>query len=434
MSRQPIDELVERQRTEPEAVLKERLERLAKTIELKTTDRVPFFFNSCSHALSRYYKMSEVVFNYEIFKRAAVKFVEDFPLDAFMIAPGVESTTLTMGLAIVNEYPELVSYYSPWITGPMHDILRDKYTRWPGREVGPYAPPQFYASKFMEAEEYDKLIENPTEFILKVIVPRGTENLSDLGSAKYVATITRLILERQKVSEVLDKTLAEVRARGVPTITPGYCKAPLDCIGDLLRHITSVLVDLHRCPDKVKLATEAILPLALKYAEATTPPQSPLPPLPRLLFIPLHLNDMLPPKLYNEFYWPTLKKIIVEMYSKGVRSYLLCEGDHSPHVNTILELPKGWGIAHFERPKNFIKDVWEKLKGHTVVMGGIPSTLLIGGTPEKIEEYVKNLLREVGPEPGFILSTGVAEIDPTTPAENLKALLNTLFKYGEHRR
>jgi len=352
MIKQPIDEWIERHKEEAEAVFKEKLERLAKTIELKTPDRVPLLFFSCGYALSRYYRMVEIAFNYERFKDAAIKFVEDFPVDGYIIVGGVESTPLPISLAIVDQYPELTLYLAVgggWITGPMHDILRDKYTRFPGREVSPDTAMQFYGGKFMEAEEYDKLIENPAEFLLKTLVPRTAENLSDPGSVRYVATLTKLMLEVQKFMNVYTKTITEARARGAPLLVAGYTKVPLDYIADHLRHPTHTLVDLYRYPDKVRKATEAILPLALKYAEVTTPPQSPLPPLPRMLFIPLHLNEMLPPKLYGEFYWPHLKKIIVEMYGKGVKTLVFFEGDHSPHVDTILELPKGWGVGYFER-------------------------------------------------------------------------------------
>jgi hypothetical protein len=437
VSKQPIDDLIERQRREPEAVFKERLERLANTIEFKVPDHVPLIFWTCGHALGRYYRMSEVAFNYEILKKAIIKMVEDFPVDAYRIAPGIYSTPAVIALAIVDQYPELVSYFGSFIAivnGPMHDILRDKYTRFPGRELSPDALMQFYGGKFMEVEEYDKLIENPAEFLLKTLVPRTAENLSDPGSVRYVVTIMKLILEMQKYKDVYMKTFMEVRAKSMPILTFGFTEVPLDFIGDFMRHPTHILTDLYRCPDKVRNATEAILPLALKLAEATTPPQSPLPPLPRMVFIPLHLNEMLPPKLYNEFYWPHLKKIIIEMYNRGIRSFVFFEGDHSPHVETLLELPKGWGIGYFERSKNFVKNIWEKLKGHTVVMGGISNALLAGGTPDKIDEYVKNLLREVGPEPGFILAPGVAEIDPTIPAANLGALINAVLKYGVYRR
>jgi len=105
------------------------------------------------------------------------------------------------------------------------------------------------------------------------------------------------------------------------------------------------------------------------------------------------------------------------------------EGDHMPHLDTILELPKGWGIAYFERPKDFIK-VYEKLRGHACVMGGIPVTLLHSGTPEKVEEYVRKLLEATASNEGLIPAPGVAEIAPEVPDANIRAFINAALKYS----
>jgi len=62
-------------------------------------------------------------------------------------------------------------------------------------------------------------------------------------------------------------------------------------------------------------------------------------------------------------------------------------------------------------------------------MGGVPVSLLTGGTPEKIEEYIKNLLSQIKPEGGFILAPGINEL-PHVPIENVRAYINAVLKYG----
>jgi uroporphyrinogen-III decarboxylase len=99
-------------------------------------------------------------------------------------------------------------------------------------------------------------------------------------------------------------------------------------------------------------------------------------------------------------------------------------------LDTILELPKGWGIGWFERAN--INRVWDKLAGHTTVMGGVPTSLISKGTPEKIEEYVKNLLNDVKPEGGFIIAPTVMDIPKETPPVNLRAFINAVEKYGRY--
>jgi len=59
--------------------------------------------------------------------------------------------------------------------------------------------------------------------------------------------------------------------------------------------------------------------------------------------------------------------------------------------------------------------------------GGIPASLLIGGTPAKVEEYTKKLLEDLKPRGGFILKAGIPnEAKP----ENIKAFLKATMKYG----
>jgi hypothetical protein len=52
------------------------------------------------------------------------------------------------------------------IARPFHDILKDRYTKWPGKELSPNAPAQFVGGKFMDVEEYDELAKNPYRFYL----------------------------------------------------------------------------------------------------------------------------------------------------------------------------------------------------------------------------------------------------------------------------
>jgi hypothetical protein len=48
--------------------------------------------------------------------------------------------------------------------GIIHDIIGDRYGRFPGRELSDDSPFQFIGSEYMKAEEYDQLIRDPIEF------------------------------------------------------------------------------------------------------------------------------------------------------------------------------------------------------------------------------------------------------------------------------
>ena len=130
------------------------------------------------------------------------------------------------------------------------------------------------------------------------------------------------------------------------------------------------------------------------------------------------------PKI-NKFKESLLDKNTCLLYTS---SLVFFEGHHEPHLETILELPKGWGIAYFE--KTDVVKAKEILKDHSCVMGGLPITLLVGGTPASIDEYIKNLFEKVKPGGGFVLAPSVGTAPRETPLENLTALIEAVEKYG----
>lgn len=306
--------------------------------------------------------------------------------------------------------------------GTIHDILGDKCTRYPGREIDENCSPQFIGGTFMAPEEYDQLIEDPVKFIAETVLPRICHNLET--PRKAMAAMVRLGLEVEKITsfvQAVGKDLAELGYPSIP-FTLGY--APLDLIGDGLRDEMNLLLDLRRYPDKVKRACEALIEPILKVGLALKPFGV------KLAFIPLHLNEYLSPKLYKEFYWPYLKEVILRFLDEGIKSFVFFEGRHDAHLETILELPAGWGIAYFE--KSDIRKAKKLLKDHTCVMGGVPISLIVSGTPEKIDAYIKELLDEVKPGGGFILAPSVGIAPRETPLENIKALIEAVEKYGKY--
>jgi hypothetical protein len=272
----------------------------------------------------------------------------------------------------------------------MHDVLGDKYTRWPGRELSEdIGSLQFIGGEYMKPEEYKYLIENPIDFINEKILPRACLNLEKPGSQKTNATLLRLGIEAIKFLGFLQSTAMDLSNIGIPSLNVTFAYAPLDFIGDFLRHPTGVMLDLRRHPDDVKAVTEALVEPIIKVALALKPAGA------NIAFIPFF------------------------------------EGDYTPFINTIKELPKGWGIAWFE--KTDIRKAKEILGGHTCILGGIPISLLISGTLNKIKDYVKKLLEDIKPGGGVILSSNIAlGLTKEVPLENIKTLINTVKRYGKY--
>jgi len=397
---------------------KERLDRMVAALNLKEPDKVPLR-GLGGDIIAAYAGITQYEFCYDYEKslKAIEKFLKDFPFDsAGGSIPGLDGRVFSIAFAEFDD----IAPDTTFISGPMHDALGDKYYRFPGREIDEDATPQFIGGTFMEPDEYNKLIENPVKFVAETILPRVCSNLETHRQA--MVTWVRLGKELDRFSAA-GRQLGAISAQlGYPRFPMGGAYAPLDIIGDFLRGISNVVLDIRRYPDKVKKAAEALVEPIVNYGLSYKKKGF------DLVMIPLHLNEYLSPKLYKEFYWPTLKEVILRLGKEGIRSWVFFEGHHEQHLETILELPKGWGAAYFE--KTDVVKAKEVLQGHTCVVGGIPISLIVAGTPAKIDEYIKNLLEQVKPGGGFMLSTSIGSAPADTPLENITALIEAVKKYG----
>lgn len=403
----------------PEELAKERYDRIMAAINLQEPDRLPLA-GVGGDIVPAYYGINQYEFCYDYDKavKAIEKFLKDFPCDWPFAASisGLDGRVFCMAFA---DTPD-IAFNTTFITGPMHDVLGDKYYRYPGREIAEDASPQFIGGVFMEPSEYDALIENPVKFIAETVLPRACRNLAT--PSQMMATMVRFGIEIARFGALMGQIGMVSAQLGYPSIGIGGAYAPLDIIGDFLRGPENTLLDIRRYPEKVKKACEALIEPIVNYGlEAKKYGIN-------IAFIPLHLNEYLSPKLYNEFYWPGLREVILRLVKEGMKVFVFFEGRHDAHLETILDLPKGWGVAYFE--KTDVVRAKKLLKDHTCIMGGIPISLIVGGTPEKIHEYIKNLVEQVKPGGGFILAPSVGTAPKETPLENIAALIEAVEKYA----
>jgi len=419
-----------------EKLLVERKERLEKAYQNKRPDRVPFSapFPSIQW-VAKYMGTStyDICFNYDTMLKAFLRLMNDFNVDGVDSAP-LFLPALDNALMIIAfvDYPDIASNLS-LITGPLHTILRDRYTRWPGIELDINAEPQFRGGEFMKADEYRYLIEKPIEFLNETIIPRIFESLSNPKSPKAIGALIKAGIEIQKYTNVAIQMGIEATRMGWPSFPSIFGVKPLDYISDHLRHPTNIMVDLYRRPDDVKQAVEVIAELTIKFLRSAVPP---LVNMASKLFgtsiamvgYPLHLNEMLPPRLYNEFYWPTLRRVLIETINLGAIPFVFFEGDHSPHLETILELPKGKIYGLFERTD--LRKVRRVLGDHIVIGGGISYNLFAFGSREKVYDEVCRLLNDVK-EPGGFIFTGIGiALPPGAKIENIWAAVEAVKKCG----
>ncbi|MBP2134222.1 uroporphyrinogen-III decarboxylase [Methanomicrobium sp. W14] len=416
---------------EPGELYTERLERLEAVIKGKEPDRVPVHAEtSLFHAHYAGYTAKDITLDYLKNKDAALKTARDFNFDTLACITGVAG--FYSFLALMKDAPQIAPS-AALMQAPFHKILNDVYTRWPGIEIEDDAAPQFIGREVMSSDEYAKLAEDPYDFINRVLLPRICRSLNDPGSSEYNAALTSFGAEINKFNMVMGEMSAELSGKyEVPLIPTGWSSAPLDFLSDFLRDMKNLSLDLYRCPEKVKVAVDALTPVMVESAKVTgTFPEEVRKQagtdIVQCMF-PLHLNEYLNPKLYDEYFWPSLLEVLEEVIKMGQTPFVVFEGRQDAHLESLLDLPKGKVIGLFD--KTDPRKVRDVLGDHLVLVSGPPNSLLIAGTPQKVETYVKSLLDDCK-EGGMIVTPGVdGGISGSAKPENVKALVDAVIKYG----
>jgi len=423
---------------ESEKLRKERAKRLEIAIRGGRPDRVPYW-SFVSYFAARYSGITYHEFDYDYEKnlQALIKVAQDFDFDALGTLGG--GVGIIFPPVFVEEHfdlmPQLFLFF-----GTVHDILMDKYTKWAGRELGVNTPSQiaYIDMPYMKEDEYDEFAKDPVEFMSKKLIPRVFRSLSDPASPRAYGALIKLGIEIAKINQYTAKLMNEMIKLGYSQILsmPIFIGAPLDFIADVLRGHTYTMIDLYRRPEKVMKAIESVIDLNKKIIKKGKELWDRIPPEVKSLFdiqipiqfIPLHLNEMLPPKFFKEFYWEPFKIIIDELVKTGAIVWIFYEGNFTPFLEYILELPKGKTISYFE--KSDLRKAREVLGTHTVIMGGISAAHFIHGTPKKVFEEVCKLLNDVKEPGGFIYSgTGISIPNESKP-ENVKASIEAVKKCG----
>ena len=412
-----------------EAAYTRRARRIADVIQLKVPDRVPVvpsfgMFPYLDNGLT----CEEAVFDYQKADRAAMKTLEEFEPDMFLGS----------------------AYAFP---AAMFEKMGYRQLRWPGREIPAHFVYQFVEKEYIEAEElYDHFLDDPSDFMLRVYLPRVCTKLEPLEMIRpfaesfgYYLTmcsayatfglpeVQEALKALMKAGEeslkwvtILEKQAEEILSRGFPLYEGGECAAPYDLVGDWFRGTTGVMTDMYRCPDKLLAVMEKLVPISIKMgldqAKGNGHP---------LIGFMLHkgADSFMSYEQFSTFYWPTLRKVMMGVIDEGYVPMVLCEGEYTSRLEVIADIPKGTCIYWFEKVD------WAKAKeilgGTACIRGGVPPSVLHSGTVERVKDCVKELIDVVGKGGGLIVDCGIWFDE--AKHENVKAVVDFTKEYGVYR-
>jgi Uroporphyrinogen decarboxylase (URO-D) len=410
-----------------EKAYKVRAQRVIDAIQLKEPDKVPVFdFGTYFPAYNAGFDAQTVIYDYEKRVQAWKKYVRDFDYDIYF-GPGLLFPGTVLGL------------------------LDFKLYKWPGHGVGSNVPShQYCEGEYMMENEYDALINDPSDFWLRHHMPRifgALEPFSHLipfttvyqiplgtfipfGVPPVQAALKAMMdagnenLKMMHYNELCDK---DALSLGYPSFVGGVSGAPFDIIGDTLRGTQGIMLDLYRRPEKLLEAMERLVPIlignALAFANLTGRP---------IIMMPLHkgADGFMSDKQFKTFYWPTLKKVILGMVDEGLVPLLFAEGGYNTRLEYLQELPKGSTIWLFD--KTDMAKAKEVLGDTVCISGNVPSMLLMQGTVDDVKKYCRNLIEVCGKGGGYMLAAG-AIVDQAKP-ENMQAVIAACREYGMYKR
>ena len=414
----------------PEELYKEREQRWNDAVALKEPDRVPLTpFVGFWPARYKGMSFKEAMFDHV---RAAAAFKE---------------TVLEFDWDMA---PTMIAMFS----GNVFKALKLKCFKVPGIDLPDNIPFQFVEGEYMKAEEYEEFLSNPADFVIRKYLPRvfgileSFETLPEINSFIGLGGVLTLpmtvmgpaipqaIEDLKKASEALMQWMGaqagyenEMKSLGYPIQVNAFAQAPFDIISDYVRGMRGAMLDMYRHPEELKKAVELVEPYqaqaAISAAQMYGNPR---------IFIPLHRGaaGFMSNEQYAEFYWPSFKKLLLDLVNAGLQPMPFFEGDYTPRLDFLKELPKGKIIAWMDKTDIF--KAKEEIGDKLCLKGNIPPSLFIAATPTQIEEYCKKLIDIVGEGGGFIMDGGVTGISDEAKPENVKDMSEATKTYGVYRK
>jgi uroporphyrinogen decarboxylase len=140
------------------------------------------------------------------------------------------------------------------------------------------------------------------------------------------------------------------------------------------------------------------------------------------------------PENYRKYVFPWLKKICDTAHKGGIKVILHSCGDIYKVIEDIINA--GVDALHpieptTSNPKYNIFKLKRKYGDKITLVGNVSPQDLSYKNPEFIKDYTKELIKEIAPGGGFILSSGHS-INPAVKLENFLAMREIIKNYGNY--
>lgn len=411
----------------------ERLTRVRHAVTMdQEPDRVPIMPLAQTYPILRQgHTMAQVLYDMEIAKADFDKYFLDYEPD------------------MARDWAEIFAGM-----GPIFEKAGLKWLKWagqPGVEIDKNSIHQYIEKEYMTENEYPELNTDMTGWYLNKYLPRSFTAFEALEKVAFKNTtgygwanamipfadpdVRKSFETMAEIGEMYAKWTAELEAYeihveqdlGFPFQCGPKSTAAFDQVSDHLRGTIGTMMDVMMQPEAIKEAMEHFYPMILNAALA----QQDSPHVHgEWVFIPMHkgFDGFLGPEQYDEFYWPTFKRLIEDLVARGCTPFVYTEGKYDSRLERIAELPAHKCVYHFEdvdmaEAKRIVG------KDHCIC-GAFDTRLLEEGTVQQVKDAVKAQIDLCAPGGGYIFDIGDT-LDDCKP-ENVEAMFETVKDYGRY--
>lgn len=335
------------------------------------------------------------------------------------------------------------------------EIMGMKQVKWPGGDLGDDQPFQWVEGEYMMQDEYDEVLADPNGFTVKKLWPRISSSLAPislmaqmdpppllyLSNAYTLPGLIGEMVSPLPMVEILKKALELAEAHeedkaltvrytremmnlGFPLSFGAVTFPAFDWISDTLRGLRGTSMDMYQVPDKLLALIDMFTPMTIGGAIMNAKESGN-----NGVFIPMHrgAGGFMSDEHFAKFYWPCFKALLLGLIDAGLTPIPLFEGDYTPRLRFLQELPPKKIVGHFDhidrkKAKDLIGDVM-------CFWGNVPSSLMCAGTPEKVKDDVKELIDIFGDNGGLIIDSSIGIPDESRP-ENVQGLTEAVHEFG----
>lgn len=405
--------------------LTEKNNRVQATIQLKQGDRVPFIPN-----VNNLYAL-----HYDVTIKKAM---ED-------------------NRNLIPAFRQYLSDYDPdMVMTPFFYPIKPMETagyvnaRWPGEYYGlpDDTPYQYVDHSYLEDDEYDDFLKDPSAFMMKKVFAQKYKNFSGMkyldwqtlcGSSIFslatfgIPEVKETLLTIIKAGEEVNEGLAAFTELMMAGVNEGYtlfgasttCN-PFDDFADHIRGLLPACMDLVTDPELVDEAVtrwgDVTIPAAVAAAKMMHQDYT---------LIPLHcgIDNFMSLNNYNKYYWPHLKRLLLALIDAGITPIVICEGKYYTRLETLTDVPIGKVMYMFE-DVDFAQA--KKILGNYACFGGGMKSqyLMPGQNPQRIRDEVKRLMDICAPGGGYFMCNSLS-LDIADP-KLMHAWRDATYEYGKY--